>query len=93
MKTRFHIPKNIQSHLAYKGRNLRSLSGYDLTFVFENFSRLQRKGKPDVTVAIPAYNEEKTIHFILILFFFFISFKLLAFYSSFNLLTYIFKKK
>jgi len=61
MKTRFHIPKNIQGNLAYKGRNLRSLSGYDLTFVFENFNRLQRKGIPDVTVAIPAYNEEEKL--------------------------------
>jgi glycosyltransferase involved in cell wall biosynthesis len=61
MKTRFHIPQSVQQNLNYKGKNLRSLSGYDLTFVFDNFKRLQRKGVPDVTVAIPAYNEENNL--------------------------------
>ena len=63
MFNRFAIPAEIKRLLVYKGRTLRSLTGHDLTVVYEGLSRLRGLAEtPKITVAIPAYNEEKILY-------------------------------
>ena len=63
MFNRFTLPGEIKRLLTYKGKSLRQLSGDELTFVFEGLNRLRGSNeKPTITVAIPAYNEEKILY-------------------------------
>jgi cellulose synthase/poly-beta-1,6-N-acetylglucosamine synthase-like glycosyltransferase len=63
MFNRFAIPAAIKSLLGYKGKTLRELTGYELTVVYEGLLRLRgNEVQPKITVAIPAYNEEKILY-------------------------------
>lgn len=61
MTSRFDIPHVVAEHLSFKDCEVKSITGYELTRVFENVKALRLKQGPLVTVAIPAHNEEENL--------------------------------
>lgn len=61
MKSRFHLPSDVHYCLSYKGRNLRFISGHELTEVYDRLRSLDQRDSLKVTVAVPAYNEESNL--------------------------------
>jgi glycosyltransferase involved in cell wall biosynthesis len=56
----FHLPKWLKSHL-YEGKNFNDLTTVDLNELRERLSRFKSE-TPDVSIMIPAWNEENNIY-------------------------------